>query len=82
MLTEQKERHRSDTRPIGEAIDQGDVLANLVQSQSALAHFDLSDLVTENRHPSKLAVVRRIVLALVLWSVLPVQAAVPLYGCR
>ena len=58
------------------------MLANIIQSQCALAHLDLSDLVTENRHPSKLAVVRRIVLALVLWSVLPVQAAVPLYGCK
>ena len=40
--------------------------------------MDLSNLVTENRHPSKLAVVRRVVLALVLWSVMPVQAAVPI----
>ena len=78
MLTEQKKRHRSDTRLIGEAIDQGDVLANLGQSQCALALLELSNLVTENRRPSKLAVVRRVVLALVLWSVLPVQAAVPI----
>ena len=39
--------------------------------------MELSNLVTEDGYRSKQAIVRRVVLALMLWSVLPAQAATP-----